>query len=110
MVQNVKKMSRREFIVSASAGGGALIYYPLSALGQEGGVYLDQEAYDRINAIKASANQEFTLLFLKPDLINQSAAKLQNLQSLIEDYLPLDLLFEESLQNSWTLTNYSPIR
>lgn len=108
MAQHVKRMSRRAFMASAGAGGGALIYYPLRALGQEGGIYLDQEAYDRINAIKASANQEFTLLFLKPELINQSAAKLQELQSLIEDYLPLDLLLEESPQEGWTLTNYSP--
>lgn len=111
MVQHNKNMSRRAFITSAGVGSGALIYYPINVLGQQGSVYLDIEAYDTINSIRASAKQEFALLCLNPspdDQIDTSAEVLEVLQSEIDSIISEIEIREVIHEEKWTRTNLSP--
>ncbi|MFI8749067.1 hypothetical protein ACIGG6_03525 [Vreelandella lionensis] len=108
---NNKRVSRRSFVTGAGLGTGALLYYPLNALGQERGVYLSIEDYNTINAIKASAKQEFSLLCLSSsvdDQIGRSEEVLTSLQnrmdSLIADIEVIDAVEGED----WTRTNFTP--
>lgn len=108
---NNKRMTRRAFVTNAGLGGSALFYYPINALGQESGVYLSIEDYNTINAIKASAKQEFSLLCLSSsvdDQIGRSEEVLTSLQnrmdSLIADIEVIDAVEGED----WTRTNFTP--
>lgn len=108
---NNKKMSRRAFVTSASLGGSALFYYPINALGQERGVYLDIEAYDTINAIKASAKQELALLCLNPspdDQISGSNDVLNKLQDELDSIAPALDELDDIAGEEWTRTNLTP--
>ncbi|MGM0826481.1 MAG: hypothetical protein ACQEUY_17415 [Pseudomonadota bacterium] len=110
-MQDNSKISRRAFIASASVGGGALISYPINVLGQQGNVYLDIEAYNTINAVKASAKQEFALLCLNPsteDQIESSAEILDVLQTELDRIVPEIEESDDMTVEEWTRTNFTP--
>ncbi|UBR49175.1 hypothetical protein KF947_17795 [Halomonas sp. FeN2] len=108
---NNKKMSRRTFVTSASLGSGALICYPINVLGQPRSVYLDIEDYDTINAIRASAKQEFALLCLNPspdDQIDTSSEVLGVLQNELDRIVPEFVELDDIEGEEWIRTNFSP--
>lgn len=112
MLQN-KKMCRRSFIASAGVSGGALICYPINVLGQQTSFYLNIEDYNTINAIKASAKQDFALLCLNPspgeEDIDESLVLLERLQDTMDGLVPGFEDFENiGEEENWARTNFNP--